>query len=146
MSSRTSSGPRTSSRTPPLVLMPSTMVNCHPPIFNGVSLSRGGYVTAPINFVCPTKFSNSALLFFFFIYCVGLGVIVFFNFHTFLFSALFPVLRTALFSFGRVLVFVLSFQLGIGSNRTFLYCKCTCYKASILCFVYVTWVTFQLFY
>ena len=40
-------------------------------------------VTAPICFICPTKFSNSALLFGSYFCCVSLRVIVFFNFRTF---------------------------------------------------------------
>ena len=35
-------------------------------------------VTAPIRFICPTKFSNSALLFGSYFCCVSLRVIVFF--------------------------------------------------------------------
>ena len=40
-------------------------------------------VTAPICFIYPTKFSNSALLFGSYFCCVSLRVIVFFNFRTF---------------------------------------------------------------
>ena len=40
-------------------------------------------VTAPIYFICPVKFSNSALLFGSYFCCVSLRVIVFFNFRTF---------------------------------------------------------------
>ena len=40
-------------------------------------------VSAPIYFICPSKFSNSALLFGSYFCCVGLRVIVFFNFCAF---------------------------------------------------------------
>ena len=45
--------------------------------------SRNQIVIAPICFICPTKFSNSALLFGSYFCCVSLRVIVFFNFRTF---------------------------------------------------------------
>ena len=77
----------------------------------GVSISN--VVTALIYFICPTKFSNSALLFGSYSCCVGLRVIVFFNFRSFRSTPCFRYNAQLFLLFAEFKRFSLSFHFGI---------------------------------
>ena len=84
------------------------------------------YVTAPIYFVCLTKFLNLAVLFGSYFCCVGLCVIVFFNFCT----------------FSSTPYFVFLFNLGSTAIGRF-NCKFLSHgNITLVCFV--NWVKFQI--